>query len=141
MTGRGPLIALTALAAPVALGFETLLRWALFPPDFELVRQWAEPVLTPIAWVLCAVCAGAGVLGLRMQRRMTARAVARLGPRASIPAEVERAKVGAFLLASSVAQVPAIAATLLFMFGAALFPVALAVGIATLAVVVLAVKG
>ena len=138
--GKGTLVVMTAVAAPVALGFETLLRHLLFPESFELVREALRPVLTPVAWVLCLVCAGAGAFGLVFQRRMAARAVDKLPPAGRTPELEDRARLGAFMLAASIPQVPAILATFSFMFGAALTPVVVAIGIVTVFVVAQALR-
>lgn len=136
------LIAMTAIAAPAALGLETLLRALIFPPELEELRTVLEPVLTPIAWTLVAIAAVAGVAGAVLQRHLTARAVARaavVGSPATIEVR-ERASVGAFLLAASVPQIPAVLVTLAFTFGAALAPVVAAVAVSTLAVCVQALR-
>ena len=138
--GKSTLIAMTAIAAPVALAFETLLRYLLFPAELEILRNELRPVLTVVAWILCVVCAIAGTLGILLQDRLAARAVERLPGRAKMPAEVERARVGAFLLAASVPQVPAILATFSFMFGASFLPVAVAIVVVTSAVLVQAAR-
>jgi hypothetical protein len=138
--GRGALIVLTAVAAPAALGFETLLRWLIFPDDFELVRELLRPTLTIVAWALCAVCAVAAVAGVTVQQRLASRAVAKLGPAADAD-RVARARLGGFLLAASIPQVPAVLATFAFMFGASIVPVLVAITIVTVAVVVQATRG
>lgn len=132
--GSGGLVVLTALAAPVALAFETLLRHLLFPPSFEVLRETLRPVLTPVAWGLAGACLLAGIAGLFLQRRMATRAVARLAADRRSGGEAARARLGAFLLAASVAQVPAILATFSYMFGARITPVLVAVALVTLAV-------
>lgn len=138
--GKGTLVVMTAVAAPVALAFETLLRHLLFPESFELVREALRPVLTPVAWLLCVVCAGAGAFGIVFQQRMAARAVEKLPPEARTPELEDRARLGAFMLAASIPQVPAILATFSFMFGAALPPVLVAIAIVTIAVVAQALR-
>ncbi len=132
--GKGTLVAMTAVAAPAALGFETLLRHLLLPAAFELVREALRPVLTPVAWALCGVCALAGVAGLVLQKRIASRSVERLPPERRTPDQVERARVGAFMLAASIPQIPAILATFSFMFGASLVPVLVAIALVTAAV-------
>ena len=137
--GRGALIALTAAAAPAALALETLLRWSIFPDDFELVRELLRPTLTIVAWVLCAVCAIAALVGIGVQQRLGARAVAKLGAARSDD-RVSRARLGGFFLAASIPQVPAVLATFAFMLGASIVPVLVAIAIVTVAVVALAVR-
>jgi len=132
--GKGTLIVMTAIAAPVALAFETLLRKLLFPPYFEELREALRPTLTPVAWTLCAVAVAAGAFGIAFQRRLARRAVARLPEDRRSPEEVDRARIGAFMLAASVPQIPAIASTFSFMFGASLVPVIVGIVLVTVAV-------
>lgn len=138
--GKAALVVITAAAAPVALGFETLLRHLLFPADFELVREALRPALTPVAWLLCLLCAAAGAFGILFQQRMAARSMEKLPADRRAPELEDRARLGAFMLAASIPQVPAILATFTFMFGAALTPVLVAVVIVTATVAVQAVR-
>ncbi len=132
--GGAALILLTVVAAPVALGFETLLRKLLFPPEFEEIRALLHPILTPLVWGLVALTAVVGALGLVLQRRLVARAIGRIPPTHRDSARLHRAKLGAFMLAASVPQVPAILATFGFMWGSSLTPTVLAIAVATLAI-------
>jgi hypothetical protein len=125
-------VVLVAVSAPLALGFETLIRVYLFMPmlgaDLAEVRAFFWPELTPavriaaatrIAWGLVGASLLAGLLGLGLLRRAAQRATL-----ATSPAETARAKVrDRMLLLSSVPQIPAILATLCFSFGAELSPV------------------
>ena len=136
---------MTTVAAPLALGFETLFRKLLFPlfmgDDFELARAFLGPLLTPVAWAFCGVALLANVAGLALHTRLVRRAMARLpAEKRELPAERERAELGAFLVAASVPQLPCIASTLMFMLGAQLLPVLVAVGIGSLGVVVQALR-
>jgi hypothetical protein len=125
---------LTIPAAPVALGLETALRLWLFPDDFELVRELLRPMLTPVAWVFGALAALAGLGGLALQRRLSAKRLAKFPPGAPLAAR-HGAVTGVFLLTSSVPQIPAVLATLTYMFGASLVPVLVGVGLCTAGVV------
>lgn len=129
------IILFTATAVPVALGFETLARAYLVPEDFEEVRDFFEPTLTPVAWVMVGVTSVAVVLGVSLQRWMTRRAESRARARGSSVAEA-RSGMGPFLLAASIPQAPAILAALLFLAGAQLLPVVLAVALSTAGVCV-----
>jgi len=130
------LVMLTVIAAPFALGFETVMRMVVFPPEFEEVRSLLGPTLTLAAWTLPVVCLVAAVAGVVFQRRLVARALRKLpADRQDDAASQEKARVGAFLLAASVPQVPAIVATVLFTFGASLVPVLVTVAVSTLGVV------
>jgi hypothetical protein len=141
-TTRGALVLLTVVAAPVALASETALRKLLFPPEFEEVRALLEPSLTPVGWALVGVAVVLAVAAVPLRRRLGARAVAKLPEaRRADPAEVARAQTGAFMLAASVPQLPAIASTMAFMFGASVAPVLVAVAVSTVGVVLQALWG
>lgn len=131
---------LTVVAAPIALGFETLLRTLLFPADFELVRELLSPVMTACAWALVGVTAVAGVIGIALQQRLADRAVQKLPEAHRSPERVVKARLGVFMLAASVPQIPAVLATFAFTFGAELAPVLTTIGVVTIAVVAQAVR-
>lgn len=131
---RVTLIVLTVIAAPAALVFESLLRFLLFPEDFERVRVFLEPYLTPVAWGLAAVTLALSFVGYALQRTMSQKRVARIPEPKRTPERIERAKVGAFMLTASIPQIPAILATFAVMFGAAIVPAIAAIVIVTAAV-------
>jgi hypothetical protein len=129
---------LTALAAPVALGFETVLRHLLFPPEFEQFRAFLEPVLTPFAWVLGLLAGAASLAGFALQRRLTEKRLARV---TADDVAIRHAQVlGVFLLTASVPQIPAILSTFAFMFGASIAPVLAGIAICTAGVVAQAMR-
>lgn len=132
--GGGALILMTLVAAPAALALETLLRKVLFPPEFEEIRELLHPILTPLVWVAVVLTAVLGVAGLVFQRRLVVRAVGRIPLADRTPERVRSAEVGAFLLAASVPQVPAILATFGFMWGSSLTPTVTAIAVATVAI-------
>lgn len=132
-SGTLTLVAATVVAAPLALALESALRWLVFPPDFEVLRAFLEPVMTPFAWALVALSALAAVAGALAQRALLARKLARLGPHAA-PAQVEAARNQVFLIAASIPQLPTIASTLAYMFGASLVPTLVGVGVCTVSV-------
>ena len=143
--GKRLLVGLTTVAAPLALALETLMRKLLFPllmgDDFELVRDFLRPLLTPVAWALCGVALLAVLAGMALHARLVARAIARLPEsKRALPAERERAEVGAFMIAASVPQIPCVLSTVTFMFGAELLPILVAVGIASIGVLVQALR-
>lgn len=125
---------LTIIAAPAALGFETGLRLLLFPADFELIREFLNPTLTPVAWLLGAVAALASFGGLFVQRRLAEKRLSALPPDASFDLRY-RAVFGVFLLTTAIPQIPAIFSTLTFMFGASLIPVLVGIGVSSVGVV------
>ncbi|HEY8431317.1 MAG TPA: hypothetical protein VIL20_23215 [Sandaracinaceae bacterium] len=130
---------LTILAAPVALGFETLLRLLLFPRDFEYVRELFEPVLTPVAWALGAVAAVASLLGVVVQRSLAQKRIEKSPDRDDEDARY-RNVFGVFLLTSSIPQIPAIFSTFAFMFGASLLPVLVGIAVCSVGVVTQALR-
>lgn len=137
-----------AASAPIALGFETLIRTQVFVPwmgaELEELREFYWPTLTPevrrgaltaVAWALVGVTCVAGLLGVGLQRRVTRRRLASC----SSAAEHEQARVDvrdSLLLLTSIPQVPALLATLCFSFGAQLLPVLLSMAASTVFVLV-----
>lgn len=130
-----PLVLMIALASPAALGVETLLRWLVFPDDFEVLRQFLEPYLTPIAWGLAAITLLAALAIAPLYRASVKQKLARL-PADATPASRAAAWNGPLLLVSSLPQVPALFATIAFMLGAGLAPVASCMVLSTLGVLV-----
>ncbi|MDQ3033931.1 MAG: hypothetical protein M3Y87_16055 [Myxococcota bacterium] len=130
--GTGLLVGATAIAAPLALALESAVRWLLFPAEFEVVRGWLEPFLTPLAWLLAVVTVIAGAAGFALQRGLVARKLAKLG--ASSAAQREAARTQVFLITASIPQLPAIASTFALMFGASLVPTLVGVTICTVSV-------
>ncbi|MFK7985162.1 MAG: hypothetical protein AB8I08_03950 [Sandaracinaceae bacterium] len=140
-SGRA-LLGLTILAAPGALAFETLLRKLLFPvlvPEFELIREFFAPMLTPVAYVVSVFIALFAVVGLLLQKRMSEKRLAKLPEDADRDMRF-RAILGVFLLTSSVPQIPTILSTFAYMFGASLVPVLIGIGLCSLGVVAQAVR-
>ena len=129
----------TIVAAPAALGFETALRWLLFPDDFELFREFLHPYLTPVAWLFALAAAAGAAVGLVLQRKLAEKRIAALpadaplGPRYS-------AVTGVFLLTTVAPQLPSIVATFCFMFGSSIVPVLVAIGVTTVGVVLQALR-
>jgi len=138
--GSRALVYSTIVAGPVALGVETLLRKSLFPPDFEELRSLLGPKVTPIAWALCGVAVVTIALGVALHDRIVAQQLRRTPP--GIDPEVARARasLGAFLLAATIPQLPAIFATFTFMVGAPLLPVLVCIGISTIGVFIQGVR-
>ncbi|MGF1465388.1 MAG: hypothetical protein ACFCGT_04575 [Sandaracinaceae bacterium] len=131
--------ALTILAAPAALAFETALRRLLFPPDFVELRALLAPYLTPVAWGL-GLGAGLGaLLGVVVQRRLSAGRLARL-PAGADDDRRHEAVLGVFLLTTAAPQVPAVLGTLLHLFGAALTPVLVGIALSTAGVIAQAAR-
>lgn len=133
------MLLLTILAAPVALAFETLLRALLFPPEFESVREFLRPMLTPVAWALGGMAAIASLAGLALQRSMAAKRVRRLPSTADDEARYG-AVLGVFMITTAVPQIPAVLSTFAFMFGASFVPVAVGIGLCSAGVIAQAVR-
>jgi hypothetical protein len=132
-------LGLIALSTPLALAVESGLRRLMMPPDFEAVRSWLSPTLTPWAWAtvpatLVTTCLGWWLYGVLSRRELRARRPGLTEEQARAKAEFE-----ALMLASSAPQVPAVAATMLYMLGADLVPVVGSMLGATLGVVSLGV--
>lgn len=133
--GPGALILMTVVAIPLALLFETVLRALILPDEFELLRTFLEPYLTPVAWGLVVVCLLAAGLGIIAQSALSVRRLRSLPDDA--PAAVRSAAlVGVFLLTSGVPQIPALASSFCFMFGASFLPVGIGAGVAGIGVLV-----
>jgi membrane protein YqaA with SNARE-associated domain len=133
------LLLITVIAAPLAFALESALRALLFPPEFEDMRWYLRPTVSVVAWVLFGVALITSAAGQRMLVRTIDRRLAALGEGASEDKR-QQAVVGTFLLTSSLPQIPAILATLASMFGSELLPVALAVAVASLGVLVQALR-
>lgn len=123
----------------MALGFETALRLLLFPDDFAIVREFLNPYLTPVAWLLGGLAALGAWLGLALQRRLTTKRIAKLDSEATDDQRYA-AGFGVFLLTSSVPQIPSILATITFTFGASLLPVLVGIALCSVGVVAQALR-
>ncbi len=129
------LLGLIAASTPAALAVESLLRRLLFPPDFGQVRAWLGPTLTPWAWGMVPLTLVTTGFGWWLFGALTRRELGRVRPGLTAEQAHAKARFEALMLASSAPQVPAVAATLLFMAGASIVPVAVTMGVATLGVV------
>ena len=130
------LVAMTALAAPSAFGLETLLRKVLFPPEFEEVRATLSDLLTIPTWVVAILVFCSLAAGVVFQKRQLNRKLAQL--QSATVKQKNEAAMGVFMLSASIPQIPAILATLMFMFGAELMPVAVTMAVSCLGVLLLA---
>lgn len=127
---RLALVALVVTAVPVAWAAETGLRAAFFPADFEELRGMLRPVLSDgvralVVATLVLPWVAHGLMRWLVHRRLRA-----------LPSRRPDLRVGvrlvAFLVASSVLQVPGVLATFAGLFGAGLKPVAGVVALSTL---------
>jgi hypothetical protein len=129
------ILTLIAASTPAMLGIESLLRWLLLPPEFEEVRIWLGPSITPYVWALAAAAAVAGPVGFRLQRALVNRTLSRLDPAHVDDMSEPRARFDALILSTSVVQVPALLATLGYLLGADLLAVVVAIAVATIGVI------
>lgn len=133
-------VIVVAVSTPLALALETTLRKLLFPPEFEELRQWWGPTLTPWMWVVVGLTLGCSLLGVRMQRWLVRRALSKRPQQECSAADVRKVETEALFFSTSAPQVPALLATVGFMLGASIVPVAISVAAATLGVVVIGVR-
>ncbi|MCA9604098.1 MAG: hypothetical protein KC619_00765 [Myxococcales bacterium] len=129
------LLWLTIVAAPGALGLETGLRLLFFPDNFQLIRDFLNPMLTPVAWAFAAVAGLGAALGLFIQRRLIEKRIAKLPDEHNTHERRFQIAFGVFLLTTAVPQIPSIFATFCFTFGASLIPVLAAITLTSVGVV------
>ena len=130
-------LAIVAASTPLALGVETLMRRLTFPPEFDDVRMWLRPTITPWVWITPVLCAVATPLGAALQRWLVRRDLARVPAEQRTETKRIAAEFDALLLSTSAPQLPAVLATLAFMVGSGLAPVVAAMVIGTAGVLVL----
>lgn len=148
---RGLVVAGVACAAPVALALDLVARHFVVgsqPPD---VQQFLAVEITRFAWFAIPGPVLGGLLGFKLYPRLFRRALARArgpvvaetaeGPAPSAPItqrdEVaeQRADLEALLLATTLAQLPALFGDLSVMLGARLAPALCTTSLSTLAVI------
>lgn len=122
---RRVLLPLIALSSPVSLAVETALRTLLFTDDMRALRLMARDALTPVAWGFVPLTAAASALGVWVHRVALRRALAAAARKTGNPDAEENARLTALYVATSVPQLPALAATFLFTAGARFEPVML----------------
>lgn len=130
---RTLLIAATAIAAPLAFTLETFIRTTFFPNAFSEIREVLGAYFTDAAWLLVGLTLIAAVGGVFAQSRLLLRA------REKAQHGIDP-QLGAFFLAATIPQLPAILATVASMFGAATMPVLLTLAISTLGVLLQATR-
>jgi hypothetical protein len=118
------LLGLVALSPPLALVVESGVRRLVMPPGFDAVRAWLSPTLTPWAWALVPITLVTSALGWWLYRVLARRELRSRRPGLTDEQARAKAELEASMLASSAPQVPAVAATVLYMLGADLVPVA-----------------
>lgn len=129
---------LIALSTPLALAVETVVRQWMMPPEFEEIRAWLCATLAPWAWAMVPTTVLATVFGWWLLGVLRRRALRTMEDGADGTRAAERAELEAIILSSTAPQIPALIATFLFMMGAPLLPVAVAMATATAGVLSLA---
>lgn len=132
-------VAIVAISTPLAVVVESVLRQWMFPPEFDEVRAWLQPRITPWMWISPLLSALGVPLGLRLHRWLVRRTIARLPAHRRNPTTEANAVTDALLLSTSVPQVPAIVATMGLLLGSLLLPVVVATAVATAGVLVIGV--
>jgi hypothetical protein len=132
-------VAIVAVSTPLAVVVETVLRRYIMPPEFDEVRAWLRPTITPWMWAAPLFAAIGVPLGLRLHHWLVKRGLARIPAHRRNAATEANAVTDAMLLSTSVPQVPAVVATLGLLMGSALPPVLVATGVATVGVLVIGV--
>jgi hypothetical protein len=130
------ILAIVAISTPLALAVETLLRHLVFPPEFEDVRVWLRPSITPWVWAAPILAAAMTVVGIGLQRWLAQRAIGRLAPTDRTEAKLAAARFDGLMLSTSAPQVPALLGTVAFMLGSELAPVLAGIAVATTGVLV-----
>jgi|GEM_PF-1995290 len=133
---RYGLLAIIGLSTPFALVVETGVRRVMMPPEFDEVRAWLSPEVTPYAWAMAPLAVVATGIGFFLQRWLVRRAL-RKPLRAGMSRDEarQRAEFDALMLSTSAPQLPALMGTILFMLGSELTPVLVAMGVATVGVI------
>ena len=135
-TKRFGILAVVGLSTPFALLVETGVRRIMMPPEFDDVRAWLQPDVTPWAWAMVPLAVVATGLGFLLQRWLLRRALAKPAPGGLDPArQRQRAEFDALMLSTSAPQIPALVGTICFMVGAQLTPVLVTMAVATVGVV------
>jgi uncharacterized membrane protein YuzA (DUF378 family) len=132
------LVALTVTAIPIALiGMAGALSQA--PPEFASVAEVFGPTLTSVCWALAGLTALLCLISIALQRKITNTILDKKDARGDEKKE-KSAKVGAFLIAASITQIPPLLAVSLYAVGAGLAPVLTGVLISSAAVCVLGAR-
>lgn len=122
---RRVLLPLIALSSPLSLAIETAIRTVMFTEDMRALRLVVRDTLTPAAWGFVPLTIAASVIGVFVHRAVLRRTLARAATRPGDPDAEESARLTALYVATSVPQLPALAATFLFTAGARVEPVML----------------
>ena len=120
---RRVLLPLIAISSPLSLAVETAVRTVMFTDDMRALRLMVRDTLTPVAWGFVPVTVAASVVGVLVHRAALRRTLALAALKVGRPDAEENARLTALYIATSVPQIPALGATLLFTAGARFEPV------------------
>jgi len=134
MTHVVGLLAIVAASTPLALAVETGMRLLLFPPEFEELRTFLRPTITPWVWLMTPVAVVTTGAGFVIHRRLVAAELGKLPEAERTPEASAAANFDALMLSTSAPQVPALLSVFAFMLGSELLPVCAAIGVATIGV-------
>lgn len=133
---RFGLLAIVGLSTPFALVVESGVRRLVMPAEFEDVRAWLSPDVTPWAWAMAPAAVMATGLGFFLQRWLVARSLKEpRDPALTAEQAQDSAEFDALMLSTSAPQIPALLSTIAFLFGARLTPVLVTVCLATVGVI------
>lgn len=135
------LLGIVAVSAPLSMAFETMVRRTLLGANFQTIREFVGPHITPYAWALVGVTVLAIGAGFALHRALLRRGIAKLGARASDPAAVARVELEAMFLSTSAPQLPTLLVTIMFQWGASFTPVAVCMALSTVGVLLLGLVG
>ncbi len=128
------LLAVIGVSTPMTLLVETAIRHLVMPPEFEQVRAWLGPQVTPWVWgmVPLTVLATAGAVPLQryLYRGEFAEREAKLGADKAH----DKAVFESLMLSTSAPQFPALLATFGYLCGASPTPVVWTMVLATIGV-------
>lgn len=131
-TTRRLLVALVALAGPVILGLDLVVRALLMSMQPEDVREFLAESITRVAWFCVPGPVLGAVTAFAAYPRLFARFLAKAG------GDRRAADLKALFITASFVQLPALLGDLSVMLGADLAPALTMTGISTVAVLALA---
>ena len=135
------MIGVITVSTPLALAAESFLRKLMFPPEFEEVRAYLRPALEWPTWSLLSLVLLTTYAGVRGMERRIERRMGKRPAQEQTQRHRDKETLDAIVMFSTLPQVPGILATLCFMVGAPLLPVAVNMLAATLAVLLLGLRG
>lgn len=126
-----------ALAGPVLLGLDLIVRRLVIGSQAEDLQEFLAEVVTRVAWLATPGPVVGGLLGFFVYRRLHAKAMAS-GTDVDPVVREQRADTRALLLSCTMAQLPALLGDLSVMLGARLTPALVMTGTSVALVLVIA---